>query len=114
MSKVHIFKDNQAQCFFNVSLDNGDRIYVSVAQTGLLVWKMKWMGMVKDRELFRCDKPTLVKMLVQLSGDNLPPAGVTPLQMLLAAFGGQQSANDVADALMATKLLTEHRGNEAT
>jgi len=41
MSRLHSFKDGKGTCYSNVRLDNGDPIFISVAQTGVLVKKSK-------------------------------------------------------------------------
>jgi hypothetical protein len=41
MSRLHNFKDGKGSCYSNVRLENGDPIFISVAQTGVLVKKSK-------------------------------------------------------------------------
>jgi hypothetical protein len=41
MTRLHSFKDNKGSCYANVRMDNGDPVFISVAQTGVLVKKSK-------------------------------------------------------------------------
>jgi hypothetical protein len=41
MTRLHSFKDGKFGCYANVRLDNGDPIFISVAQTGVLVKKSR-------------------------------------------------------------------------
>lgn len=41
MTKILNFKDNNSQCWVTIRMENGDPIWVSVAQTGVIVKKTK-------------------------------------------------------------------------
>ena len=41
MTVLHSYKDNGSQCFANVRMENGDPVWISVAQTGIVVKKSK-------------------------------------------------------------------------
>jgi len=41
MAGLHSFQDNRTGCYANIRMDNGDPVYVGVAQTGVVVKKSK-------------------------------------------------------------------------
>ena len=41
MTQLHSFQDNSTGCYANVRMDNDDPVYISVAQTGVVVKKSK-------------------------------------------------------------------------
>jgi hypothetical protein len=51
MSKI-VTKNDNYQSFCQIKLDDGNRILISVAQTGIKVMKLKWAGMVPSGDIF--------------------------------------------------------------
>jgi hypothetical protein len=41
MTSLHSYKDSNSQCWANIRMDNGDPIWISIAQTGVIVKKSK-------------------------------------------------------------------------
>jgi hypothetical protein len=41
MSRLHSFKDSKGGCYANIRLDNGDPVFISVAQSGVVVKRSK-------------------------------------------------------------------------
>ena len=52
MGKVIVKKDTPQQCFARLRLANGDQIMISVAQSGVKVFKMKWAGLLPGATLW--------------------------------------------------------------
>lgn len=45
MGSILAKKDNRVQCFARLKLDSGEQIMISVAQSGVKIFKMKWAGL---------------------------------------------------------------------
>jgi len=60
MAEILAKKDNKVQCFANLKLDNGERVMISVAQTGVRISKMKWAGMIPAATLWETKSLTEV------------------------------------------------------
>lgn len=45
-------KDNKFQCYARLKLDSGEQIMISVSQTGVKIFKMKWAGLFPKSTLW--------------------------------------------------------------
>ena len=83
MTRLHSFKDDKRVCYANVRMDNDDPIFISVAQTGVLVKKSKlgWFGpkLYESRTVY--DAAMTAKAL-----DALFPEYAVPDEMTNAAL----------------------------
>ena len=83
MRRLHSFKDSKGSCYSNVRLDNGDPIFISVAQTGVLVKKSKlgFLGpkLYQARTVY--DAAATAKALYALFPDYIGPDGITNLTL---------------------------------
>jgi len=52
MGEIIVKRDNPRQCFARLRLANGDQIMISVAQSGVKVFKMKWAGLLPGAVLW--------------------------------------------------------------
>lgn len=52
MGEVLAKKDTPHQCWARLKLDNGDQIMISVAQSGVKIFKMKWAGLLPGATLW--------------------------------------------------------------
>jgi hypothetical protein len=52
MGELLAKKDTPRQCWARVRLENGDQIMISVAQTGVKIFKMKWGGLLPGATLW--------------------------------------------------------------
>jgi len=41
MTEIHSYQDNKLGCYANIRMDNGDPVWISVAQTGVVIKKSK-------------------------------------------------------------------------
>lgn len=41
MSEIHSYQDGKLTCYANIRMDNGDPVWISVAQTGVVIKKSK-------------------------------------------------------------------------
>jgi hypothetical protein len=55
MGKIIAKKDTLRQCFAQLRLENGDRILISVATSGVKVSKLKWAGLFPSATLWASD-----------------------------------------------------------
>lgn len=52
MGEIIVKKDTPTQCFARLRLENGDQVMISVAQSGVKVFKMKWAGLFPSTTLW--------------------------------------------------------------
>ena len=79
MSRIQSFKDSKENCYSNVRLDNGDPVFISVAQTGVLVKKSKlgFFGPKLYQSLTVYDAARTAQALHGLFPDYIGPDGMT-------------------------------------
>jgi len=105
MAKLQSFKDNKNACYANVRMPNGDPIFVSVAQTGVVVKKSK-LGLFgpklyESRTAF--DAATTAEALSVVVG--IHPEAATMTNPVLRAFTSAVLASSTT-AEVATLLNT--------
>ena len=54
MGEIIVKRDTPRQCFARLRLENGEQIMISVATSGVKVFKMKWAGMYPEATLWDC------------------------------------------------------------
>lgn len=52
MSEIITYKNSPTGKYCQIKLDDGNRILISIAQTGVKVMKMKWGGMLPAGDIF--------------------------------------------------------------
>lgn len=52
MSEIITYKNSPSGKYCQIKLDDGNRILISIAQTGVKVMKLKWGGMIPSRDIF--------------------------------------------------------------
>jgi hypothetical protein len=52
LGEVIVKRDTPRQCFARLRLENGDQVMISVARSGVKVFKMKWAGMIPSATLW--------------------------------------------------------------
>jgi hypothetical protein len=79
MSTLYSFKDGRGGCFANVRMDNGDPMFISVAQTGVLVKKSRlgWFGPKLYQSSTVNDAAETARALDSLFPEYVVPDGMT-------------------------------------
>lgn len=101
MSGLHSFRDKGSGCCANVRLDNGDPVFISVAQSGVVVKKS--ISGVMGRKLYKSEtvnEATITaNALAQLFPDHAIPPWITNpvLRSFINAALHCSSASEVND-----------------
>ena len=79
MSGLHSFRDKGSGCSANVRMDNGDPVFICVAQSGVVVKKS--ISGLMGRKLYEsqteCEAATTAKALARLFPKYLTPPWIT-------------------------------------
>lgn len=59
MSDIITYKNDNYQSYCQIKLDDGNRILISIAQTGVKVMKLKWGGMIPAGDIFNISTQNL-------------------------------------------------------
>ena len=88
MTKILGFKDNKSQCWASIRMQSGDPIWVSVAQTGVIVKKSK-IGLFGPKLYVSKDVQEAAKTAYLLNEEfetNLIPSEVNLTNPVLKSF----------------------------
>jgi len=71
MGKIVTYKnDRQRGMFCQIKLDNGEKVFISIAQSGAKISKMKLGGLIPGETIWESND---VKAMVELFGDENSP-----------------------------------------
>jgi hypothetical protein len=59
---LHKFVDDGGACFANLTLRSGERVFLSIAQTGFALFRLHLGGRIPGRRLFAADAQALARM----------------------------------------------------
>lgn len=118
MTAIHSFRDNGGNCFSNVRMDNDDPVFVSVAQTGVLVKRSRlgWFGPKLYQSRTVHDAAETAMALDSLYPEYVVPDGMTnaSLRAFTNAVLHCSSTTDVVHVLnTAREKLAEERSANA-
>lgn len=78
MSKIITYKRDNTGKFCQIKLDDGNRILISVAQPGIRVYKLKWMGAIPSETIFDISTDTLFSDQHRHSRQKLTEVSLEP------------------------------------
>ena len=96
MGLVVAKKDNGLQCFARLKLDNGEQIMISVAQSGVKIFKMKWAGLFPAATLW--ESKTISEVAEKFYNSENPLQ--RPLDSIIDKLIDSRSAAEVIVRLM--------------
>src|SRR6185369_15795852 len=70
MGQVLVKKDDDRQCFARIKLDSEEQIMISVAQSGVKIFKMKWAGLIPASTLW--ESKTIAEVAEKFFDDGKP------------------------------------------
>lgn len=76
MSEVITYKNTAEQCFCQLKLDSGERVLISIAQTGIKLFQLGLAGLVPIRTVAEWDIPqiwTAIRIFADLDAPQKPP-----------------------------------------
>ena len=88
MTEIHSYQDNKTTCYANIRMDNGDPVYISIAQTGVVIKKSK-VGLFGPKLFVSRDAYHAAKTAEVLDGqfdNNLIPDGYSFSNPVLKAL----------------------------
>ena len=88
MTYLDSYKDNSYSCYANIRMDNGDPIYISVAQSGVIVKKSR-LGILGPKLFTSSDVYHAAKTAEQLHckiDDDIMPVNCTIQNVVLKSF----------------------------
>lgn len=96
MGEIIVKKDMPLQCFARLRLDNGDQIMISVANSGVKVFKMKWAGIFPSTTLWKSD--SMVEVAEKFFDEQRPFQ--RPLDSIISKLIDCRSAAEVVVRLL--------------
>lgn len=96
MGEIIVKKDTPLQCFARLKLENGDQIMISVAQSGVKVFKMKWAGLVPSATLWTSS--SIAEIAKQFFDEREPLQ--RPLDSMISKLISCRSAAEVVARLL--------------
>src|SRR5437660_707937 len=97
MGEIIVKRDTPLQCFARLRLENGDQIMISVANSGVKVFKMKWAGIFPSTTLWASD--SMVGVVVEKFFDEREPLQ-RPLDVMINKLIDCRSAAEVVVKLL--------------
>jgi hypothetical protein len=91
MGSIVVKKDNGWQCFARLKLDSGEQIMISVAQSGVKIFKMKWAGLFPAATLW--ESKTIVEVAEKFFDSEKPLQ--RPLDSMIDKLIDSRSAAEV-------------------
>jgi hypothetical protein len=69
MASVLRERDGSGRCFATIKLDSGEQVMISVAQTGVQIFRMKWGGLMPAGILWESawDGPNLMRIASRIA-----------------------------------------------
>lgn len=96
MGEIIAKKDTSLQCFARLRLENGDRILISVASSGVKVYKLKWAGLFPSATLWASD--SMAQVAKQFFDEQKPLQ--RPLDAIIEKLIDCRSAAEVVVRLL--------------
>ena len=67
---LHKYVDSSGACFANITLQSGERVFLSIAAKGFAMFRLHLGGFIPGRRLFAVDPQVLARMQRVLAYDN--------------------------------------------
>jgi hypothetical protein len=96
MGEIIVKKDTPSQCFARLRLENGDQIMISVTQSAVTVFKMKWAGLLPSATLWASSSMAEVANMFFDEGEPMQ----RPLDSMIARLLDCRSAAEVVARLL--------------
>ena len=93
MPRVITYKEG---CFSTVQLDSGEKVMLSVAQTGIVIYQMKFLGMLPGRKIAQWTVQNLPDFIARLGGTG--PTG-SPFRYAVDQIAAFPSIRELEAAL---------------
>lgn len=96
MGSIVVKKDNSWRCFARLKLDSGEQIMISVAQSGVKIFKMKWAGLFRATTLW--ESKTIAEVAEKFFDDEKPLQ--RPLDSIIDKLIDSRNAAEVVARLI--------------
>jgi hypothetical protein len=93
MSRIIQFKEAQ---YATIVLDSGEKIRLSVAQTGIALFEMGFFGLVKKRTIAEWDPSQLNEFIYKLGGQA---PNMTPFRYSVEKLASMKSIEEIEEIL---------------
>ncbi len=114
MAKLVSFQDNKSACFANTQMDNGDPVWISIAQTGILVKKSR-LGMFgaklyEEKNVYKAVETA--KALCEQYPNDITPEGISNPVLKSVVNAVLHCYNSAQVAIVLNEALHKKQKNE--
>ena len=100
MSKVITYRNDGAKgCFCQIKFDSGERILLSIAQTGIVIFKLKFFGYIPANKIWETTSTVAYYKFGPFDTSLISPLG--------RFFGGGHPLDIMKDRLLEFKSIDE-------